>query len=95
MWKELDERYSQSTPLPVTRHRFYQLDLHELHSRWHKQEPGGQEDDILLRDQFILGLDDEPVKARGQGEDRPMGVRAPAGAESPLDLPEAEGLTPD
>ncbi|KAJ8353908.1 hypothetical protein SKAU_G00214750 [Synaphobranchus kaupii] len=39
----------------------YQLNLCELHSRW--QEPSGEAgDDTLLRDQFLLGLDDGPVK---------------------------------
>ncbi|KAJ8344564.1 hypothetical protein SKAU_G00318930 [Synaphobranchus kaupii] len=35
----------------------------ELDERWCEQEPGGEEEnDILLWDQFLLGLDDGPVK---------------------------------
>ncbi|KAJ8356396.1 hypothetical protein SKAU_G00191900 [Synaphobranchus kaupii] len=41
----------------------YQLDLCELYSRWCEQDPGGEdEDDALLRDQFLLGLQDGPLK---------------------------------
>ncbi|KAJ8356411.1 hypothetical protein SKAU_G00192050 [Synaphobranchus kaupii] len=84
MWKELEERYGQSTPLPVARCRFfqcrqwpgvplfdYQLNLHELHSRWREEEPSGEAgDDTLLRDQFLLGLDDGPVKQELQRQVR-------------------------
>ncbi|KAJ8351958.1 hypothetical protein SKAU_G00234340 [Synaphobranchus kaupii] len=84
MWKELEERYSQSTPLPVARRPFfqcrqrpgvpsfdYQLNLRELHSRWRKQEPSGEAGyDTLLRDQFLLGLDDGPVKQELQRQVR-------------------------
>ncbi|KAJ8347010.1 hypothetical protein SKAU_G00284110 [Synaphobranchus kaupii] len=35
--------------------------------RWCEQEPGGdEENDILLRDQFLLGLEDGPVKRKLQ-----------------------------
>ncbi|KAJ8340704.1 hypothetical protein SKAU_G00353370 [Synaphobranchus kaupii] len=76
LWKELEERYGWLTPLPIAQNRFfhcrqqprmslfdYQLDLRELYSRLCKQEPGGEEeDDDLLRDQFLLGLHDGPWK---------------------------------
>ncbi|KAJ8381170.1 hypothetical protein SKAU_G00019480 [Synaphobranchus kaupii] len=106
LWKEL-ERYGWLTPLPLIRNQLfqcqqrpgvplfdYQLNLRELYSRWRKQEPGGEDEgDILLRDQFLLGLQEGSLKQelQRQGEARAL-ERELRGEEGPVSQPPITAL---